>query len=60
MLDAIFCAALIEVATIPLFGYLTDKIGRRPFYFAGTISPCFAFPLFWLLDMRTPWIVMTA
>jgi MHS family shikimate/dehydroshikimate transporter-like MFS transporter len=61
LLDAIFWAAVIEVATIPLFGYLTDKIGRRPFYFAGVIfTIAFAFPLFWLLDMKTPWIVMTA
>src|ERR1700738_3799634 len=50
LLDAIFWAAVIEVATIPLFGYLTDKIGRRPFYFAGVIfTIAFAFPLFWLL-----------
>jgi MHS family shikimate/dehydroshikimate transporter-like MFS transporter len=57
----VFWAAVIEVATIPLFGYLTDKIGRRPFYFAGVIfTIAFAFPLFWLLDMKTPWIVMTA
>src|ERR1700704_2615761 len=61
LLDAIFWAAVVEVATIPLFGYLTDKIGRRPFYFAGVIfTIAFAFPLFWLLDMKTPWIVMTA
>jgi MFS transporter, MHS family, shikimate and dehydroshikimate transport protein len=61
LLDAIFWAAVIEVATIPLFGYLTDKIGRRPFYFAGVIfTIAFAFPLFGLLDMKTPWIVMTA
>jgi len=49
LLDAIFWAAVVEVATIPLFGYLTDKIGRRPFYFAGVIfTIAFAFPLFWL------------
>lgn len=61
MLDSIFWAALIEVITIPLFGYLTDRVGRRPFYFAGVLfTVAFAFPLFWMLDMKTPWIVMTA
>jgi MHS family shikimate/dehydroshikimate transporter-like MFS transporter len=61
MLDSIFWAAVIEVATIPLFGYLTDRWGRRPFYFAGVIfTIVFAFPLFWMLDVKTPWVVMTA
>lgn len=61
LLDSIFWAALIEVITIPLFGYLTDRIGRRPFYFAGVLfTVAFAFPLFWMLDTKTPWVVMTA
>jgi MFS transporter, MHS family, shikimate and dehydroshikimate transport protein len=59
MLGAISLAALIELATIPFFGYLSDRIGRRPLYFAGVaFTIVFAFPLFWLLDMRTPEIVM--
>ncbi len=55
MLNAVFIAALIEVVTIPLFGYLSDLIGRRALYFAGTLfTVCFAFPLFWLIDTRDP------
>jgi MHS family shikimate/dehydroshikimate transporter-like MFS transporter len=55
MLNAVFIAALIEVVTIPLFGYLSDLIGRRALYFAGTLfTICFAFPLFWLIDTRDP------
>ena len=55
MLNAVFIAALIEVVTIPLFGYLSDIIGRRALYFAGTLfTVCFAFPLFWLIDTRDP------
>jgi MHS family shikimate/dehydroshikimate transporter-like MFS transporter len=59
MLNAITLGALLELVTIPLFGYLSDVIGRRPFYFAGVVfTIVFAFPLFWLLDMRTPEIVI--
>lgn len=55
MLNAIVLAALIEVGTIPLFGWLSDVYGRRALYFAGTLFTVgFAFPLFWLLDSKDP------
>jgi MHS family shikimate/dehydroshikimate transporter-like MFS transporter len=55
ILDAILIAALVEIITIPLFGYLSDVIGRRALYFLGTLfTVLFAFPLFWLLELRTP------
>jgi MHS family shikimate/dehydroshikimate transporter-like MFS transporter len=61
LLNAILWAALIEVVTIPLFGWLTDIVGRRPFYFVGALFTIgVAFPLFWLLDMRSPGIVIGA
>jgi MHS family shikimate/dehydroshikimate transporter-like MFS transporter len=59
LLNAIFVAALVEVITIPLFGWLSDHIGRRIFYFLGTFSTaCFAFPLFWLLGTKDPLIII--
>jgi MHS family shikimate/dehydroshikimate transporter-like MFS transporter len=59
MLNAISLAALGELVTIPLFGALSDKVGRRPLYFAGVaFTILFAFPLFWLLDLQTPEIVV--
>jgi len=59
MLNAIVLAALLEVLTIPLFGFISDLYGRRSLYFAGvTFTILFAFPLFWLLDMKTPEIVI--
>ncbi len=58
MLNAIIIASLIEVFTIPLFGYLSDIVGRRALYVAGTIfTILFAFPLFWLLDTKSPLII---
>jgi len=59
LLNAIFVAALVEVITIPLFGWLSDHIGRRIFYFLGTFfTACFAFPLFWLLGTKDPLIII--
>src|SRR5271163_4493225 len=58
MLNAIVIAALLELFSIPLFGYLSDLYGRRPLYFAGVaFTILYAFPLFWLLNMQTPEIV---
>lgn len=54
MLNAISLGALLELATIPLFGRLSDRIGRRPLYFFGVaFTIVFAFPLFWLLVRYT-------
>jgi MFS transporter, MHS family, shikimate and dehydroshikimate transport protein len=55
LLNAIFVAALVEVIAIPTFGWLSDHIGRRAFYFTGSLfTICFAFPLFWLLSTKDP------
>jgi len=53
ILDAVLYAALLELITIPLFGILSDKIGRKPMYAAGAVfSALLAFPLFTLLDTK--------
>ncbi len=53
VLNAVTLGALIELVTIPLFGYVCDRIGRRPFYVIGALFTVLAaFPLFYLLDMR--------
>jgi MFS transporter, MHS family, shikimate and dehydroshikimate transport protein len=58
LLNAIIIGSLIEVFTIPLFGHLSDRFGRRALYFAGTIfTILFAFPLFWLIDTKNVWVI---
>ena len=61
LLNAVFIAALVELVTIPLFGYLADLWGRRSLYFFGTVfTVAFAFPLFWLLDTKNPQTIIMA
>ncbi|WP_342713116.1 MFS transporter [Bradyrhizobium sp. B124] len=55
ILDAVLYAALLELITVPLFGLLSDRIGRKPMYAAGALfSALAAFPLFYLLDTKDP------
>jgi MFS family permease len=52
---AILIAAFVEVFSIPFFGFISDKLGRRPIYIFGAIfSAIWAFPFFFLLDMKSP------
>ena len=50
MLLGLATAATVGFFSIPLFGSLSDRWGRRPVYLAGAvISLLYAFPFFWLL-----------
>lgn len=51
ILNAITLAVAVDVVSIPLFGYLSDRFGRRPIYLFGAIGVAvFAFPFFWLIN----------
>jgi MFS transporter, MHS family, shikimate and dehydroshikimate transport protein len=54
MLDAVMYAALLELVSLPLFGWLADAIGRRPPFILGALfTIVFAFPLFWLIGTKS-------
>ncbi len=50
ILALLFCAHILHVAVIPVFGGLADRIGRKPVYLLGAaltmIWPFVAFPMF--------------
>jgi metabolite-proton symporter len=50
-LNGIMIASALEFFFVPFYGWLTDRIGRRPVYMFGAImTAVLAFPLFWLFD----------
>lgn len=61
MLTGVIIAAAIGLLTIPLFGRLSDRFGRRPVYMAGAlVSLAWAFPFFMLLDTKEPILIWLA
>ncbi len=61
VLNGILLASALELPAIPLFGAISDRVGRRPVYLFGAIATAvLAYPLFWLLDTASPPLVWLA
>lgn len=61
ILNGITIAAVVELFTIPLFGYLSDRVGRRMWYLVGcVIMAAYAFPYFALMNTLNPTMVTLA
>jgi len=58
VLNGVLLAAVIELFTIPAFGWLSDRYGRKAMFIAGCLfSIAFAFPMFWLFQTHNPTVI---
>jgi metabolite-proton symporter len=61
VLTGMMFAAFCELGAIPLYGALSDRVGRRPVYLFGAIATAvLAYPLFWLFDTASTPLVWLA
>jgi metabolite-proton symporter len=60
-LKAVAIGAALEIMTIPLFGALSDRWGRRPVYLFGAVfTGLLAFPFFWLIETSSYSLMLLA
>ena len=61
LLLSVLAGAMLSFITIPLFGHLSDRFGRKPIYMLGAaITGVYGFIYFALLDTRSPWLSAVA
>jgi metabolite-proton symporter len=61
LLDDILIAATIGLVTVPVFGHLSDRFGRRRVYGTGIVlTAIFAFPYFGLLNTKESALILVA
>ena len=61
VLNAVIVGAAVQVVGVPVFGALSDRLGRRPVFLFGAIfGTLMAFPFFWLIDTRRPELLVLA
>jgi len=61
MLTGVIIAAALGLLTVPFYGWLSDRFGRRKLYMAGALfTLAFAYPFFALLDTKEPVLIWLA
>jgi metabolite-proton symporter len=61
MLTGVGIAAAVGLVTVPLWGSLSDRFGRKKLYMAGAVfSTLFAFPFFAMVDTKETVLVWLA
>ena len=61
LLTDVTIAAAIGLVTVPLFGHLSDLVGRKTMYGIGIVlTAAYAFPYFGLLNTRSAGIILLA
>jgi MFS transporter, MHS family, shikimate and dehydroshikimate transport protein len=60
-LNCLMIAAGLACVTMPIFGMLADRLGRRAVVATGGFYiALFAFPMFWMVDSRDPILLLIA
>lgn len=61
VLTGIMAVSVVKLASVPLFGALSDRWGRRPVSILGAVVMAAAcYPFFRVLDTEQPWLVLLA
>ena len=61
LLAMVMVTAALGFVSKPLYGALSDRIGRRPIYLAGSlVGALAAFPFFAALESESLWLIMLA
>src|SRR2546429_164561 len=60
-LNGLLVASACSLFTVPAWGAVSDRLGRRPVYLLGAVAGgLFAFPFFWLLETGRPALIWVA
>ena len=60
-LGAVMVATVVTTILIPIMGSLSDRVGRKKMYIAGTVAMmAFAFPYFWMIHQGSVALLVIA